>query len=165
MLTTEHYRDIQKVVKATVGFNEDLVQEIAIKLAGQIDQKDDSRDLGPWVRSSARVLVRRYNPHRQMTGAPKRARGSGRVYTSAVKPVELTEFQGATGDSLEDSDLRMTVLSLPRIDRELVLGHIWGDLTLEEAGRRIGLSKWAALRRWHNHTLPELRKSYVPDSA
>lgn len=162
-MNSEHYREIRKVVFAVEGPNEDLVQEIAIKLAGQID--DIEGDPGAWIRSATRTMIRRYQPTRKMTGALPRSVGAGRVYAARFKNVELTEFHSSEDDSLERADVRLAVMSLPDVDKEIVLAHIWGSQTLEESGRRVGLNKWQTIRRWHNHILPKLRSELSEDSV
>jgi RNA polymerase sigma-70 factor (ECF subfamily) len=127
----------------------------AYALTGNQDEADDI--LGDVMANMARQgwrLVR--NPRAYLfTAIRNTARSRAR---RAARRTTMSRSDPPPIQDAESAAVREAVLALPAEQREVVVLHVWGGLTLDEIGRTVGVSPNTAASRYR-YALAKLRES------
>jgi len=170
-------RDLRKIVARKVAdpnYRDDILQEVRISVWRLAEaHADDPRDLGPFLRAHARIVVSQWSPHRLLTGQAPRERGSGRVQSaqttvgSLEARIEAAEEDGGADaflPSVPDNapitelsvDIERAVSELDPRDAEIVRLHFWHGYTWDEIGSALGMTKSGIATRWRKNIRPRL---------
>ncbi len=126
------------------GQAEDAVQEAFCRLCRQWRRP---RDVRAWLFRCVRNLA--LNQAR----AGRRRRRHETLAAGRTQPW----FEPRPEDALDAQLAQAALAELPPTDREIVVGRIWGDLTLQEVARLVGLPVSTVHRRYQ-HSLQVLRQ-------
>ncbi len=113
---------------------EDVVQEALVKLAGQ---RVLPRNVPAWLYRVVR------------NGAISAARAESRRRRHEAEAAQARPWFQADTDAVMDSETATLALrQLPLEQREIIVAHLWGGLSFEDAGQLAGCSSSTAHRRY-----------------
>lgn len=130
----------------------------AFALTGSQEEADDVLgEVMATIAAQGRKLARVREPRAYLFAAV-RNRAWARKRKGAFR-ARLGGQQETVSDRPLDDDyaVRQAVIALPAEQREVVVLHIWGGLTFEEAGRVLGISPNTAASRYR-YALEKLRR-------
>ena len=114
---------------------EDVVQESVIALAALARRPDD---LVSWLYAVVRNKAR-------MAHRVRRRRQDRERHVAAATQ---KWFEPALDDRLDADDVRTALLDLDAETREIIVAHVWGELTFEQIAAVVGLSSTTVHRRF-----------------
>lgn len=114
---------------------EDVVQEAFIKLASQSPSPDHA--VG-WL----------YRVVRRGAISAGRAESRRRKHEGQAASRRQPWFVAREQDSLDVEGVTAALETLPTLEREVLVAHLWGGLTFEQIGRLVGMSSSSAHRRY-----------------
>jgi len=117
------------------GNPEDALQEALIELARQ---SAPPRDLLPWL----------YRVVRNKAASAARAARRRQRHESSAAEARSAWFLPAGADGLDAQTAAAALESLPLEQREVVVAHVWGQLSFVQIGSLIGTSDSTANRRY-----------------
>jgi RNA polymerase sigma-70 factor (ECF subfamily) len=116
---------------------EDVVQSVFVRLAGRGAELLGVRELTSYLGAMV---------HREAIAVSKRrAAGGGSLPLDAEAPVSPLDDLGAGEDRRR---ILALVATLPVEQREVVVLHVWNELTFREIGRVTGVSTFTAASRY-----------------
>lgn len=90
----------------------------------------------------------------------KRSRQNAITHHSIDPPSSLEEFKDAEKDLLEKRDLEKFVNALPKRQQEVIVLHIYEDLTLKDVATVLGIPPGTVKSNYHK-ALVNLRRAFV----
>lgn len=90
----------------------------------------------------------------------KRSRQNAITHHSIDPPSSLEEFKDAEKDLLEKRDLEKFVNALPKRQQEVIVLHIYEDLTLKDVATVLGIPPGTVKSNYHK-ALVSLRRAFV----
>lgn len=147
------------VARAASRGSDDAAQEGAIR-AWEILAADPKKP-APYVHAAVRNRVREIAGGAPQTGSPRGKNAREASTRQSVWPLENWEPEPlGLSDPSAAMDVRLAVANLPdKRDRQIVYLHFWEDLTFDEVGPRVGLSRGGASNRWWRVIAPALREA------
>lgn len=149
-LWNEHATQLTLIARSLGGPAEDAVQEAFISLAAQPTLPDDPK---AWlVRVTRNQLLQWHRSDRR-----RRRRESVVQHESWFDSDAMTAQQ-----RIEAMEVTRVLQTLPSPDREIIVMHLWGEMTFDSIAKVVGGSRANAHRRF-NRGLQTLRKKLDPD--
>lgn len=158
-MTAAVFEKARVVARAAARGCDDAAQEGTIR-AWEILRDNPSAEprlVNAAVRNRVRDIARG-NPQ---TGSP-RPKGAREASTrQSATPLDGWDLPPlAFNDPSAAMDVRLAVANLPdKRDRQIVYLHFWEDLTFDEVGPRVGLSRGGVSNRWWRVIAPALREA------
>jgi RNA polymerase sigma-70 factor (ECF subfamily) len=143
-LLDEHAAALVLYARQWCSAPEDVVQEALVKL---VSQRFPPRQPVAWLYKVVRNLA---------VSAARSARRRQRHESQAAER-SATWFLPTDGKALDSAAATTALESLPEVQREVPVAHLWGGLTFEQVADLMGTSSSTA-HRWYLAALSALRE-------
>lgn len=151
-LWDQHAARVVLLARALGDSADDAVQEAFVSLACQRKVPDDPL---AWLVQVTRNRMRQW--HR--SGQRRRNREVGASDTNWFQTDSV--FISSIEDRLDATKVTAALIELPSPEREIIVMHIWGEMTFQDISEIVELSR-ASAHRAYQQGIERLRKQFLP---
>lgn len=138
------------------GISEDLVSDIFLKIAANLDRYDKEKSaLSTWIYTISNNTILDYYRTRRIHSELPDENGENGSMPQILVDASPLDSGLLTAEALDE--LAAALETLPQRSRDLIILHYYGNLTLKEVARKLGMS-YANVKLIHKKALAELKE-------